>query len=236
MTETGIELTIGVATHGQIEMMTTFSMLAAKQHCVVDFMQGCYIINNRNSIAGRLKTPYLLFCDSDIVFKPEHVMTLLDAIKKEPERGAISGVAMYWNGSALPIHEWKGLSPRETQIRTSELMEQEVIDEPDKIGTGFLMIDGNVFKEMEYPWFQTPYVPGYEQGFDTDAPCMVGEDVFFIQNMRRAGYKPGVHFGVPVGHMHKSYWDARMLSNVHITLKELEEENAVQYRDSQPSG
>ena len=52
------------------------------------------------------KDDYLLSLDSDMVFLPEDVTKLKEALDKGPEIGALSAFYIKWDGSGLPVHNW----------------------------------------------------------------------------------------------------------------------------------
>ena len=77
----------------------------------------------------------------------------------------------------IPQEEWKN---------------KEGLFEIDATGTGCILYDMEVFKNVEYPW--------YEILTKSDG-SVVGEDICFCSKLRNAGYKIFMDTSVKVGHL-----------------------------------
>lgn len=69
--------------------------------------------------------------------------------------------------------------------------EKDSLVEVDATGTGCLMIDTQVFKKMQAPWFRFRKIDGK----------VVGEDIGFCSDLRDAGYRIFVDTSIPAGHL-----------------------------------
>jgi len=67
--------------------------------------------------------------------------------------------------------------------------------EVDATGTGCLMYDMRVFYEMPGPWFK------FRPNPDPDYNGVVGEDIGFSSDLRKAGYKIYVDTSIECGHL-----------------------------------
>jgi len=74
--------------------------------------------------------------------------------------------------------------------------------EVDAVGAGSILYDMEVFKNIEPPWFE----------FHLEEGPPIGEDIFFCDKLRAAGYKIYVDCDIKVGHLstavitEESYW------------------------------
>src|SRR3990167_3768540 len=157
-------------------------------HCIVP-EHGYTIAENRNySAVQALKnfSDYLLFIDDDMTFPPDLLDTLL-ADKKE-----IVGVAYH---PRCDTSEKLGFLD-ETHIITLETTTDPKYKETFKckaVGTGVMLIDCNVFKKMERPWFAFEYL-------DT-GQCKVGEDWYFCIKAKEKGIDTWCNPTIKIGHL-----------------------------------
>jgi len=68
------------------------------------------------------------------------------------------------------------------------------IVEVPRIGTGFLAINHYVFEHMEYPYFFRPLVR------ESGVCGVLGEDINFCNNAKKAGFKTYAHYGIKISH------------------------------------
>lgn len=157
-------------------------------HCIVP-EHGYTIAENRNySAVQALKnfSDYLLFIDDDMTFPPDLLDTLL-ADKKE-----IVGVAYH---PRCDTSEKLGFLD-ETHIITLETTTDPKYKETFKckaVGTGVMLIDCNVFKKIERPWFAFEYL-------DT-GQCKVGEDWYFCLKAKEKGIDTWCNPTIKIGHL-----------------------------------
>ncbi len=124
---------------------------------------------------------HLMFIDDDMVWQPDmvhnlwkHQYAIVSALTVRKQWPHFSGaVLMGEDGKRTVAPEFKG------------------VIEVDAVGTGFMLINMDVFRKLKRPWFAMP--PLRE---DTE-----GEDYFFCTNAKNEGYKVWVDCDVQVGHL-----------------------------------
>ncbi|MHC4073411.1 MAG: hypothetical protein ACYTGS_15480 [Planctomycetota bacterium] len=79
----------------------------------------------------------------------------------------------------------------DNQLKGWGHVENGDIVEVDKAGTGFMLIDTEVFKKIPPLWFATM----------AEAGDFWGEDTYFLQLLKHHGYRPSCDFGVMVEHI-----------------------------------
>lgn len=130
-----------------------------------------YIDYNRNIIARdalKLYNPdYLLWIDGDMVLEPDTILRLL-----EHDKDIVSGLyfkketfepVMYVRQGELygPVMRWEG----------------QDIFRVDAVGMGCCLIKADVFRSIAPPWFLY------------DAKKNKGEDIYFCEKVKKAGYE-----------------------------------------------
>lgn len=157
---------------------------------VVDMVlrRSCDIVSNRTWLvryALESGATHLLFVDSDMIFPSDTIPKLL-AHKKE-----IVGVK--YKKREFPV-KWL-FEPLEGESET-ELFKVK------HVGTGLLLIDLSIFKELGKPknegdrptaWFSF--------GRDSEGALVMGEDVWFCNVARDAGYDVWVDPTIQIGHI-----------------------------------
>lgn len=73
--------------------------------------------------------------------------------------------------------------------------EENGLVEVDATGTGCLMFNTEVFKTIKKPWFKFKKNPNRVKG------GVVGEDIGFCSELKKAGYKIYVDTSIPAGHL-----------------------------------
>lgn len=68
------------------------------------------------------------------------------------------------------------------------------IVEVSRHGFGFMAVHSDVFNKLEYPYFEHPTI------FEGDYAEVMGEDLYFIDKARKAGFKTYAHYGIEVKH------------------------------------
>lgn len=138
----------------------------------------CDIVSSRtwlvNEALARGAT-HILFVDSDMMF-PDDTLKRLLAHKKE-----IVGVE--YNKREFPL-----------SLVSQPLTERsDTLYKAKHVGTGLLLIDLSVFKNLKGPWFNF--------GRDSQGALALGEDVWFCNTARDAGYDVWVDPTIKVGHV-----------------------------------
>jgi GT2 family glycosyltransferase len=146
---------------------------------------------------GEIDYDYILWIDSDIVFRTEHFDKLLYSNKD-----IVSGLYLMSDGEQYAtVENWDEDYFKKNgyfKFLTPELIKDKKEQFPVAYtGFGFMLIKKGVFENMEYPWFRPEYV---QIGNATDFTM---EDVGFCLNARKKGYKIFIDPTVIVGHEKK---------------------------------
>jgi hypothetical protein len=129
---------------------------------------GIYIANLRNqavTLARAAGASHLLFIDSDMRFPEDTLDRLLAAEKDIVASNCVMRTMPEW---------WVA---RKDGANVSSVG-QRGLEEVDSVGCGVMLITLSAFDRLPSPWFSTPF-----NGSDH-----TGEDVFFCQLARRAGF------------------------------------------------
>lgn len=157
---------IGVPCGEYIKSRTAFDLFNLNTYDVrLTMERGCDVASNRNKLAQRAidgNYSHLLFIDSDMSFPPD---TLARLIKHDKD---IVGVAI--NRRSLPL---------ESNVKP---LSKEDVDKPlptelfeaTSVGTGIMLIKTDVFKNLEYPWFDFEYLEGERYGEDVTFCLLAG--------------------------------------------------------------
>ncbi len=148
---------------------------------VVDMIlrRSCDIASNRTWLVNEAKkngATHILFVDSDMVFPANTLNTLLSHGKE------IIGVE-------YPKREF----PIKILCEPLEERSETEIYKVKHTGTGLLLIDLTVFDKLEGSWFNF--------GRDSQGALALGEDVWFCNTARDAGYDVWVDPTIQVGHI-----------------------------------
>lgn len=152
---------------------------------------------------GKIGYDYILWIDSDSIFKPEHLQKLLSH-----NLDIVAGLQAFDGGGGYTCGKLddeyfkkNGVMEYYTpqNIGKAKLIKPDLI-EADYTGFGFLLVKYGVFenKKVEYPWF-APKI------FDIDGITdMSMEDTSWCIKARQAGYNINVDTSVRIGHL-KNY-------------------------------
>ena len=152
---------------------------------VIDFLLrlSCDIVSSRTWLVNeaiKKGATHILFIDSDMLF-PENTLRQLLSHKKE-----IVGVE--YNKREFPL---KGVyEPLEE--KTNKLYKAK------HVGTGLLLIDLSVFSKLKGAWFNF--------GRDSQGALALGEDVWFCNTARDAGYDVWIDPTIKVGHIGQYFY------------------------------
>lgn len=202
------QVRVGMCMYGPISPPTARGMMDIARvvpNLCVDMEQGSFVAPARNRIALRAKEAkdkYLLFIDSDMAFSVDDMFALFKALKENPKMGAICGNYVRRDGSGVPICNWVDsktkfwteIAPQSKRI--IKYLKKKAIVPVDVFGAGFLLVDVRVFDHIEYPFFEAKHIEGLKE----DEITFATEDHWFVNNLKKKGYTPSVHFGANVGH------------------------------------
>jgi hypothetical protein len=151
---------------------------------------------NQKPFDGKLPYDYMMWIDSDIVFRPEQFYTLLGH-----KKDIISGIYMMEGGrNFAAVKKWdKEFFAKHGyfEFMTIEDTKTQGLVEVDYSGLGFMLVKHGVFESLEYPWFRPIF---HTIGTATD---FSSEDVSFCTLAKQKGYSIYVDPSVRVGHEKK---------------------------------
>jgi hypothetical protein len=128
---------------------------------------------SKDPFYGEIDYDYIMWIDSDMIFKPEDFWKL---IKNDVD--IVSGCAkMNPNSYALEVYQ--------DRLPVNGLIEVKWV------GMAFMLVKKGVFEKVESPWFQTKVVDGK----------LVTEDIYFCKKAQEAGYKIWIDPTVNIGHI-----------------------------------
>jgi|TARA_B110000259_G_C14003277_1_gene397057 choline kinase len=150
---------------------------------------------------GKEEYDYIMWIDSDIVFKVEDFKKLLEA-----ELDIVSGIYKMEDTIHYPIIEKYDIDYFKQNGKLNFLNDNGIteIKEAGKLlkkkylnveynGMGFMLIKKNVIEQLKYPWFY------HEVYKNENIVEMFGEDVSFCRNLKKAGFDIYVDLDVRVG-------------------------------------
>ena len=148
-------------------------------HC-----QGATIARMRNSMITQSKLmyqdcfdfDYFLSLDSDIQFTEENIYQLIDGDKL-----VISGLYPYKDNRKNGVGGMFDCGI----VTENIVMDSKGIHKVDWVGSGFLLINSNVFKHLEYPYFRNEIIRKEIDGEINQDMC--SEDIGFALNCKRNG-------------------------------------------------
>lgn len=141
--------------------------------------RSCDIVSNRTFLVNnaiKAGASHILFVDCDMVF-PYDIIPKLLAHKKE-----IVGVE--YNKREFPL---KGVQKPLGEASETELYKAS------HAGTGLLLIDLSIFPKLKGPYFNF--------GRDSQGALVLGEDVWFCNTARDAGFDTWIDPTIKVGHL-----------------------------------
>ncbi len=150
--------------------------------CGFHFCKGSSIPKLRTQAveaAIKANVDYLLCVDSDMMVAPDSLLKLLSH-----DRDIISGVCVAKQPPFLPIIARK---QNGKHLPITAIPQNTVLDDIDMVGFGFILIKVSVFKEIKRPWFEM------------DENC--GEDQYFCDKARAAGFKISIDTSCQIGHI-----------------------------------
>ena len=146
---------------------------------------------------GKIDYTHIMWIDSDVFFKPEDFMKLLERDKdivaglylKDPKHYAATKVSEKTAyGDLESMTKADLIGPDEKPI--------EDLIEGVGVGMGFMLVKKGVFESVQRPWFlTTPW------NFSGILKLLVSEDIYFCLKAREAGFKLWLDPTVLVKHL-----------------------------------
>lgn len=140
---------------------------------------------------------YLFWIDSDIIWRPEQILDLINH-----DKDVVSGCYISTDTKNYPICKKMDddylLNNGNYKLMSRDDMNLEKdLFTADFVGFGFVVIKKGVFEAMDYPWFE---IPTRTVGHITD---LTSEDVNWCMKVRDKGYEIHVDPNCKVGHEKK---------------------------------
>ena len=195
--------------NGGIQEQAKISLMKLKECKELDVeileLQGASISVLRNQGVNRQRSQkikqnnfgfdYYMCVDSDIEFKPEDVVTLVNS-----GHDIITGAYQFRVDSNFMVAgRYTGTKGVIVQGDDFLLWNEAGIQEIDWAGAGFLLIKAEVLEKLEYPWFREEVIKFENCG--VPHATWVGEDVGFCLAAQKAGYKIYCDCDVKVNHL-----------------------------------
>jgi hypothetical protein len=165
---------------------------------------------NQKPFNGQFTYDYIMWIDSDIVFEPEHFLTLLEKMDRNKHMQLLSGTYLMIDGHHTTIvDKWdedhfqqngsfKFLTMPEVRekLLLKEVKENDGCFEAVYAGFGWLMVRYGVHEMFEYPFFK----PIFHELKGGEIYDFSSEDASFFLELREKGVKLFVDPTVNVGH------------------------------------
>jgi hypothetical protein len=164
---------------------------------------GSVLPSVRQGIAERAiefhKATHLLWIDSDHTFPIDTAHRLLS--HKRP------WVGINATTRTPPIRE-TAINSKLEVVRTGP--HDKGLERVHRMGFGIVLIEARIFQEIEKPWFMIEYVEG------DGAPVFRGEDIYFSEKARTAGFAPMIDHDLTkeTAHIGKVGWNSAALDEV----------------------
>jgi GT2 family glycosyltransferase len=172
---------------------------------VIRLEWGPNISTARNKIAADFltrPTPWLLMCDTDMVFGGDALDRLI-AAADPVERPIVGGLCYspFAGGGPYPtMYELVEKEPGRIGFVRPETVPEDQLVRVSATGTGFLLIHRSVLEKVRdtsgdvaAPWFREMPVG--------EPMALMGEDMTFCLRAGAAGFPVYVHTGIKIGHM-----------------------------------
>jgi 2-polyprenyl-3-methyl-5-hydroxy-6-metoxy-1,4-benzoquinol methylase len=167
----------------------------------------------RNEIVERFlrgDAEYLLWIDSDTIWEPNDIQSLMDVL----DHGAdiATGIQFAAGSHRLPIIRRLNLEYGVMEP-IAKLPEGGVPFEIDGCGFGFILMRRKVLETIKAPWFE------FRQGFS--------EDLNFCLLAKLAGFRIWAHPGVLLGHIAPKVWTVRDFLDVPEEMRIVYAQNSL---------
>lgn len=151
-----------------------------------------FIDTARQLLAERAveESSWLLFVDSDMVFPPYALSSLMQ--KATEEKASVVGGLYFHRAPPFSPMVFKKDEDGFGFIKKNPFPNTGVM-EVDAVGTGMMLIESGLFAKMPKPWFAHPW--------QDKTQTFLGEDLYFCQKAKQYGAKILVDFDVRCGHV-----------------------------------
>lgn len=137
---------------------------------------------------GGMDYDYMMWIDSDSVYKPEDFFNLL-ALGRDIATGLVP-VDPTGRGALGMFNDWKNVK----YLNLHAVAQADAPFPVDFCGFAFLLVKHGVFESIRYPWFDLGH---FMVG---DRVILPGEDFRWCMTVKEKGYGIVAHPGVRIGH------------------------------------
>ena len=164
--------------------------------CTVSFLIGSLVYDSRNKLAGlamQMEADYIMWFDSDMVFRPDTLERMMDVMDKNPDIEILSGLYVRRGAPFTPVIFSKLEVNEHGELEWDDVV--NIPDEPFEVaGCGF----GCVLMKTDCLYD----IAGMEDGGMWFTPIAgAGEDCAFCIRARKCGYKIYCDPSIDLGHM-----------------------------------
>lgn len=152
---------------------------------------------------GQVPYDYIMWIDSDIIFKTEDLIELLKMNKDiasgwyvQSNAGILSNQSTVVEHMNLQELYEKGSNKYET---VEDMSRRQEPFKADYCGFGWMLIKKGVYEKIPYPWF-VPRVIQLQKPDGTILEDVCSEDISMCEDFRKYGFDIWVHPKVRVGH------------------------------------
>lgn len=197
--EAKVGVLIAFASSGRLitpEMVIAMGMQYPPPQLNIGYLavKGLSVDKAREEIARQAierKAKYLWFVDDDTVPPPNTLRRLVYVLENNPDVMVVGGVYVTKTDPPTPVvFREPGLGPF-WKWKVGEVFEVE------SMGAGCMLINMEVFKHLEAPYF--PWTEDYSSEINGKSN-VVSEDVAFCRKVRAAGYRVAAHGGILCDH------------------------------------
>jgi hypothetical protein len=195
----------------------SFALMEKPEYFFIHADNG-HIDDLRNNIIDKaleIGATNLIMMDVDQVYHPQTITKLLS--HRLPVVGALVH-RRYPPFDSLMLKTVEIDERRNGYVSIDEWKDGELI-EVDATGGGCLMFNMDVFRKIPRPWFKASKNPD---------GSILGEDIYFCQQLKAAGYKIYVDTSVPAGHLTTMVVD-RNTSLLYRAMKSSKEKKAAAF-------
>lgn len=163
----------------------------------IDLQSNTYVHYARNKAvyqAAQMDADYLMFIDSDMEFPADGIDHLLSL-----EMDIVGGLYFSRN-SDFPIPIILEIKNNTTHKYIKYPQDTDLF-EVDAVGTGFMLIDMDVFKKIDPPYFYHTTPKEFKLNEHSFPDNEIGEDVAFCLKAKEAGFKIMCDSSIKLGHI-----------------------------------
>jgi hypothetical protein len=192
-------------------LMTDYSFLGPGEYVKKYIIQGNVLVFQRNETIGRMQGDWILLIDSDMMWQPGDIKTLVETQKKFDldivsglcfQRGDPYQPTMYISAEKALLKEgvtWSGYT-------FLEEWEEDAAVEVDATGMAFCLIHTRVFDRILRKWTGEGWPPFEQREKMVPPPFFlwdgeVGEDFRFCREAKASGSRIFVDTSVKIGHI-----------------------------------